>query len=177
MIDFLHLEELRNSFTEACNYLYERLSGFGPWLADKVREGLNAINPMNVAGDIANYISSSRGGRTQDKYGGSFISKLLPSYAEGGFIKAAHIAQVDPNEVALPLTTPILSNIGQKIVDSTSGLGAGAGGGNITVNVHLGENGAIIADNYSLQKFSKKIGENVANQLKSTGQLSYGRKY
>lgn len=175
LIDFLHLEDLKNSFGEACTYLYNELSGFGSWLADKVREGLNSINPLNVAGDVLNYISASRGGRTQDTYSGSFISRLLPSYAEGGFIKAAHIAQVDPGEVALPLRPAILESIGNKIVESTSGLSAS--GGNITVNVHLGENGAIIADNYSLQKFSKKIGENVANQLKSTGQLSYGRKY
>lgn len=183
LIKFLHLEELKAAFTDACNYLYNQLSGFGTWLAGKIREGLNAINPVNVAGDIANYISSARGGTTQSKYGGSFLSRLLPTstsgedinYAKGGLIKAAHIARVDPNEVALPLTPSILAGIGQKIVDSTSGMGAG--GGNITVNVHLGENGAIIADNYSLQKFSKKIGENVANQLKSTGQLAYGRKY
>ena len=175
LIKFLRLDELKNAFVDACSYLYNQLSGFGSWLAGKIREGLNAINPVNVAGDIVNFIGSRTVGRTQDKYGGSFLSKLLPSYAEGGFIKAAHVAQVDPNEVALPLRPAILESIGNKIVESTNGLGAG--GGNITVNVHLGENGAIIADNYSLQKFSKKIGENVANQLKSTGQLSFGRKY
>ena len=61
-----------------------------------------------------------------------------------------------------------------RVTENMTGLTAG---GNITVNVHLGENCAIIVNNYSLQKFNNKIGENVANQLNSTGQFSYGRRY
>lgn len=188
LIEFLHLTDLRDAFEDACNWLYNKLSGFGTWLGDQVKSALNFLNPVTAAQKAVSYVKENN--ITLSDVGSYFKNSTLFNltggllgspqfkYANGGFIKAAHIAQLDPNEVAVPLNNPsaqpAFKTMADRVTENMTGLTAG---GNITVNVHLGENGAIIADNYSLQKFSKKIGENVANQLKSTGQLSYGRRY
>lgn len=180
LLDFLGLGELSKGFEEACDLLYDKLSGFGEWLGGKVKSAFmnSNLNPVNLGVNLASSVyglNSEKESALRTRLSDSIFGDWLPKYESGGFIKAAHIAQLDPNEVALPLTPTVLSSIGDRIFENSRV--EGSGGGNITVNVHLGENGAIIADNYSLQKFSKKIGENVAQQLKSTGQLAYGRKY
>jgi len=178
LVEFLGLGKLKEGFEEACDWLYEKLSGFGGWLGEQIKSALSNLNPANAAVNLYSYakgLNQDQENSLRERLSTTWIGGLLPGYEKGGFIKAAHIAQLDPNEVALPLTPSVLSGIGDRIFENSRV--EGSGGGNITVNVHLGENGAIIADNYSLQKFSKKIGENVAQQLKSTGQLAYGRKY
>lgn len=180
LLDFLGLGELSKGFEEACDLLYDKLSGFGEWLGGKVKSAFmnSNLNPVNLGVNAASSflgLSDEKERILRTKLSDNYFGDWLPKYESGGFIKAAHIAQLDPNEVALPLTPTVLSSIGDRIFENSRV--EGSGGGDLTINVHLGENGTIIADNITLDKFSRKIGQNIAQHLKSTGQLAYGRKY
>ena len=52
LIEFLHLDALKNTFLDDCSRIYNKLSGFGNWLVNQVRSALNLLNPVNVANKV-----------------------------------------------------------------------------------------------------------------------------
>lgn len=134
------------------NKLTDAAERFKNW----IQEGIDNIRNFSISGAVSNL-----GSWISDKTGFSFNNSS--SYSSGGFGKANQIARIEPQSYTLPTSSQsIYKNITEKM-----------SGGNITINTPI-HAGTVVADNYSLEVFSRKIGQNIENQLRSTGKLGYG---
>lgn len=134
------------------NKLTDAAERFKNW----IQEGIDNIRNFSISGAVSNL-----GSWISDKTGFSFNNSS--SYSSGGFGKANQIARIEPQSYTLPTSS---QSIYKNITENMSG-------GNITINTPINA-GTVVADNYSLEVFSRKIGQNIENQLRQTGKLGYG---
>ena len=128
-----------------------------------------------AAGKVGQAIS---GGLTKagDLIGGLVGSGLVGAHATGGVSTHEHLATISEGnnaEVIIPLNNssanPAYQQIGEEIANRIGGAG-----GNITLNVHLGENGVIVKDDRAIQMLTETIADRTTQLLRDRGALNYG---
>ena len=128
-----------------------------------------------AAGKVGQAIS---GGLTRagDLIGGLVGSGLVGAHATGGVSTHEHLATISEGnnaEVIIPLNNssanPAYQQIGEEIANRIGGAG-----GNITLNVHLGENGVIVKDDRAIQMLTETIADRTTQLLRDRGALNYG---
>ena len=128
-----------------------------------------------AAGKVGQAIS---GGLTSagDLIGGLVGSGLVGAHATGGVSTHEHLATISEGnnaEVIIPLNNssanPAYQQIGEEIANRIGGAG-----GNITLNVHLGENGVIVKDDRAIQMLTETIADRTTQLLRDRGALNYG---
>ena len=109
------------------------------------------------------------------------VAKFLngvPSYDTGGIALKPHIAQIGMSggELALPLHSKVADPAYQAIASNLmERMGSGGGSSpNYTFEIHIASGGNVIADNYSVKRFSDTIATQVEQRLKQTGVFSQG---
>ena len=128
-----------------------------------------------AAGKVGQAIS---GGLTKagDLIGGLVRSGLVGAHATGGISTHEHLATISEGnnaEAIIPLNNssanPAYQQIGEEIANRIGGAG-----GNITLNVHLGENGVIVKDDRAIQMLTETIADRTTQLLRDRGALNYG---
>ena len=128
-----------------------------------------------AAGKVGQAIS---GGLTKagDLIGSLVGSGLVGAHATGGVSTHEHLATISEGnnaEVIIPLNNssanPAYQQIGEEIANRIGGAG-----GNITLNVHLGENGVIVKDDRAIQMLTETIADRTTQLLRDRGALNYG---
>ena len=128
-----------------------------------------------AAGKVGQAIS---GGLTRagDLIGGLVSSGLVGAHATGGISTHEHLAAISEGnnaEAIIPLNNssanPAYQQIGKEIANRIGGAG-----GNITLNVHLGENGVIVKDDRAIQMLTETIADRTTQLLRDRGALNYG---
>ena len=160
ILNFLGIDKL----TEVADTFYS-------WI-QKAIDLINTVNPITVGTNVG----SSIGSWISEKFSGLTTSGSVPQYANGGFMKAQHLAIMDPNEVALPLNSSSAQPAYASIASSLSEyLGSPQQGSAQTINVTI-KTDALIASDYAADKLAKQIGQRIVNYTGKTGSLSYGSK-
>src|SRR5690606_38599566 len=103
--------------------------------------------------------------------------RAVPSYATGGFHVKPHLGMIGDNpEVTLPLSSPAAAPAYRGIADNIMSSMGGKGGGGDTYNfeIKLGENGAIIASEYTVRQLGERVAGVIEQRIRQTGKFSYG---